>query len=264
MAAAEAAASRAKTRSRLFTYGGIALAVLIAVIVVVQLTSDDEPVEAEPGAQLIDDPAATPTTVPPPGVSTPAPGGSIEGETPCPADDGSEERITSFELPPQLCIDPTATYTAAVDTSYGEFTIELDAARAPNTVNNFVVLARYGYYDEAPFHRIIENFVIQGGDAVGAQLGTGNPGYAVDDELPEAGEYEIGSVAMANSGPNTNGSQFFVVTGDNGAALPPQYSLFGSVSDGLDIVMAIEGAETTIGDAPVDNIVINSVTITES
>jgi len=131
-------------------------------------------------------------------------------------------------------------------------------------VNNFVVLARYGYYDGAPFHRIIPGFVIQGGDAVGSPLGTGDPGYSVADELPEEGEYIVGSVAMANSGPDTNGSQFFVITGDNGVGLPPLYSLFATVTEGLDVVLEIEGTETTFGDAPVDNIIINSVTITES
>jgi cyclophilin family peptidyl-prolyl cis-trans isomerase len=269
VAVAEAAAARRRTRSRLLTYGGLAAAVLLAIVGFSVLASDDG--DDDTGGDIVSDDASAasaPTTQPPaiaePGVVAPPPGGSIEGETECPADDGSSERITSFAAAPPMCIDESATYTALVDTNLGEFTIELDAAAAPTTVNNFIVLARYGFYDGAPFHRIIPGFVIQGGDAVGTPLGTGDPGYAISDELPQAGEYEIGSVAMANSGPNTSGSQFFVITGDNGVGLPPLYSLFGSVTAGLDVVREIESAETTVGDMPVESIVINTVTITEN
>ncbi len=262
VAAAEAAAARQRTRSRLITYGALAAVIVLAVVGFSALNSDGGDDDRATSGDV------TPTTAAPataePGVAAPAPGGRIEGDTECPAEDGSSERITSFAAAPPMCIDETATYTAVVDTNLGEFTIELDAAKAPATVNNFVVLARYGYYDGAPFHRIIPGFVIQGGDAVGNPLGTGNPGYAIDDELPEAGEYEIGSVAMANSGPNTNGSQFFVITGDSGVALPPLYSLFGTVTSGLDVVREIESAETTTGDVPVESIIINTVTITEN
>jgi cyclophilin family peptidyl-prolyl cis-trans isomerase len=131
-------------------------------------------------------------------------------------------------------------------------------------VNNFVVLARYNYYEGSPFHRIIPDFVIQGGDAVGDPLGTGDPGYSFDDELPETGAYEVGSVAMANSGPDTNGSQFFVITGESGVALPPNYSLFGKVTAGFDVVEQIEAIETNADDAPTRRIVIETIRITES
>ena len=210
---------------------------------------------------------ASTTTAPPtaaPAVSAPAPGGAIEGAADCPAEDGSSERITSFAEAPPTCIDTAATYTAEIDTTLGQIVIELDAAAAPETVNNFVFLSRYHYYDGAPFHRIIPGFVIQGGDAVGQPLGTGNPGYAINDELPEPDAYQTGSIAMANSGPNTSGSQFFIVTGPQGESLPNQYSLFGSVTSGLDVVTAIEALPTTVGDAPTEEIYINSVTITES
>ncbi len=182
----------------------------------------------------------------------------------CPPVDGAPTRVTQFQSAPEMCIDVAKTYTAAVKTSMGDFTIDLDAERAPKTVNNFVFLARYGYYDGATFHRIIPGFVIQGGDPVGDPPGTGGPGYSFDDELPEAGEYELGSLAMANSGANTNGSQFFVITGPQGEALPPQYSLFGKVSDGLDVALAIQDVETGAGDAPVEPVIIESVTISES
>ncbi|MEL7155056.1 MAG: peptidylprolyl isomerase [Actinomycetota bacterium] len=199
-----------------------------------------------------------------PGVVAPDAGGAIEGTAECPAADGSSERITSFSEAPPTCIDPTATYTAEIDTTLGTVSLELDAAAAPETVNNFVFLSRYHYYDGAPFHRIIPGFVIQGGDAVGNPLGTGNPGYAISDELPADGAYTVGSIAMANSGPDTSGSQFFIVTGPQGESLPPQYSLFGTVTAGLDTVTAIEELPTTSGNFPTEEIYINSITITES
>jgi cyclophilin family peptidyl-prolyl cis-trans isomerase len=197
-------------------------------------------------------------------VSAPEPGGSISGDTECPAADGTSERITEFSSAPPMCIDASADYQAEITTNLGTIVVQLDPERAPEIVNNFVVLARYHYYENAPFHRIIPGFVIQGGDAVGDPLGTGNPGYTVADELPAEGDYEVGSLAMANSGPDTNGSQFFVITGDQGIALPPLYSLFGQVIEGLDVVTAIESIPTAPGDAPSEPAIIESVTITES
>ena len=198
-------------------------------------------------------------------VAAPEPGGSIEGTAECPAEDGSSERITTFAETPPTCIDPTATYIAEIDTTLGLMTVELDASKAPDTVNNFVFLARYHFYDGSPFHRIIPGFVIQGGDAVGEPLGTGNPGYSIDEEPPEAGEYQVGSLAMAKgNGPTTTGSQFFIITGPQGEALPPEYSLFGSVTEGLDVALDIEQIPTNPLDQPTEEIYINSVTITES
>ncbi len=183
-------------------------------------------------------------------------------EPTCPAEDGSSDRVTAFASAPPMCIDPAGTYIAEVVTSRGEFTITLDSSRAPETVNNFVFLSRYHFYDGVTFHRIIPGFVVQGGDAVGDPLGTGDPGYRFADELPEEGDYEVGSLAMANSGPDTNGSQFFIVTGDSGTALPPQYSLFGTVTDGLDIVLDIEATGTN-GGTPREETTIESITIVE-
>jgi cyclophilin family peptidyl-prolyl cis-trans isomerase len=139
-------------------------------------------------------------------------------------------------------------------------TIALDAASAPATVNNFVVLSRYHYYDGVGFHRIIPGFMCQGGDPEGT--GRGGPGYRFDDELPAPGRYEIGSIAMANAGPNTNGSQFFIVSGPDGVRLPPQYSLFGKLVKGLETLQAIEGTGSRSG-APSEKVTIESVTITE-
>ncbi len=180
----------------------------------------------------------------------------------CPAADGSSPRRTSFEGSPPMCIDPTKTYTATMDTSLGEMVIHLDAAGAPRTVNNFVFLSRYHYYDGLSFHRIIDGFMCQGGCPEGS--GRGGPGYRFEDELPQRGRYEIGSVAMANAGPDTNGSQFFIVTGASGVGLPPAYSLFGKVVKGLDVADRMQRVPTGTGDRPVDDVVINSVTIDES
>src|SRR3954464_9732009 len=158
--------------------------------------------------------------------------------TECPAAGGSSPKTQKFNGPPPMCIDPAKTYTATMVTSKGTMTIALDPAGAPKTVNNFVVLARYHYYDGVGFHRVIPGFMLQGGDPEGT--GRGGPGYRFEDELPKAGRYELGSLAMANAGPDTNGSQFFVISGADGVRLPPQYSLFGKVVKGLDVVDAIE------------------------
>ena len=180
----------------------------------------------------------------------------------CPAADGSSPRQTTFDGPFEMCIDPSNRYTAEMVTSLGTIVIALDSASAPKTVNNFVSLARYHYYDGLTFHRIIQGFMCQGGCPEGS--GRGGPGYRFEDELPAPGRYEIGSLAMANAGPNTNGSQFFIVSGASGVGLPPQYSLFGKVVKGLDVVDQLEKVNTGPGDQPSPPVTIESVTITEA
>jgi cyclophilin family peptidyl-prolyl cis-trans isomerase len=177
-----------------------------------------------------------------------------------PAADGSSPKTQRFDAAPPMIIDPTKTYTAEMLTSKGALTISLNPIAAPKTVNNFVFLARWHYYDGVVFHRIIPGFMCQGGDPEGS--GRGGPGYKFEDELPAPGRYEIGSVAMANAGPNTNGSQFFIVSGPDGVGLPPSYSLFGKVVKGLDVVRAIESVGSRSG-APSEPVVIESVVITE-
>src|ERR1700685_3335837 len=134
-------------------------------------------------------------------------------------------------------IDLSKRHSAEMVTSKGTMVLALDPIAAPRTVNNFVFLARYHYFDGIVFHRIIPGFVIQGGDPEGT--GRGGPGYRFADELPKPGRYQIGSLAMANAGPNTNGSQFFIISGPDGARLPPQYSLFGKVVSGIETVTTI-------------------------
>ena len=179
-----------------------------------------------------------------------------------PAVDGSSPKTQNFSGPPPMVIDVAKQYTATMVTSMGTLTIVLDPVKAPKTVNSFVFLARYHYYDGIVFHRIIQGFVCQGGDPTGT--GRGGPGYQFEDELPKAGEYELGSVAMANAGPNTNGSQFFLISGRSGMQLPPSYALFGKITQGLDVLDAMEKVPTKSGDRPVTDLVIHSVTIAES
>jgi len=179
-----------------------------------------------------------------------------------PGPDGPGERRTTFDAPPPMSIDVEKTYTAEMVTSLGTMTIHLDPIRAPETVNNFVFLARWRYYDGIVFHRVIKGFMIQGGDPEGS--GSGGPGYRFKDELPAPGRYELGSLAMANAGPNTNGSQFFVITGSSGVRLPPSYSLFGKAVSGFEVAQAIEQVATGPGDRPLTDVVIESVTITEA
>ena len=164
-----------------------------------------------------------------------------------------------YQSPPDLTIDLDKSYTATLDTNHGEIVIDLDPARSPQTVNNFVFLARDGYYDGVIFHRVIENFMIQGGDPTGT--GTGGPGYKFRDEIEGDGSYSRGTVAMANAGPNTNGSQFFICHSDVG--LPHAYTIFGQVSSGLDTVDSIATTPTNRSDRPDADVVINKVTISE-
>ena len=185
--------------------------------------------------------------------------------TACPAEDGSDGPLNQFDAPPPLCIDPDTMYAAAFETNMGSFTMLLDPALDIDSVNNFVVLGRWGAFDGTLFHRIISDFVIQGGD-VQLDFGRGGPGYQFTGDFPPADDwYRFGSVAMANRGnPATNGSQFFVITGPNGAGLPPLYSPLGHVVEGMDVVMEIEGVATGAGDVPVQDVVVNSVTMSEA
>ena len=178
-----------------------------------------------------------------------------------PNSDGSSEQRQKFSGTPPMIIDTTKTYTATMVTSEGTLEIVLDPLGAPVTVNSFVFLARWHYYDGVAFHRVIPGFVLQGGDPTGS--GSGGPGYRFDDELPKPGRYELGSLAMANAGPNTNGSQFFVISGPDGMGLPPLYALFGKVVKGLDVVATINDTGSPSG-KPRARVVIESVTIHEA
>src|ERR1700737_4355158 len=146
-------------------------------------------------------------------------------------------------------IDPSKKYTATITTDKGDIVMSLDPGKAPKSVNNFVFLARDGFYDGVTFHRVVDDFVIQGGDPEGT--GRGGPGYRFEDE-PVQGEYIPGSVAMANSGLNTNGSQFFICTVDGRHKLTKSYNLFGQVVKGMEVVTSVRQGD-----------VMRSVTIAE-
>src|SRR5439155_13673417 len=142
-------------------------------------------------------------------------------------------RHKQWQQPPAMQIDPAKNYTAVVETNKGNVEIQLLAGEAPKTVNNFVFLAQEGFYDGVPFHRVISGFMIQTGDPTGT--GTGGPGYRFDDE-PIRRDYARGTLAMANSGPNTNGSQFFICHADLRGRLPKNYTIFGQLTEGTDIL----------------------------
>ena len=167
--------------------------------------------------------------------------------------------MQQFDSAPEMGIDTNKRYTATIDTSMGTLVVALDAINAPLSVNNFVFLAAQHYYDGVVFHRIINGFMCQGGDPPGT--GRGGPGYRFNDE-PVKQKYQIGSLAMANAGPNTNGSQFFLISGPSGVNLPPQYNHFGQVVKGLEIVDAMQRVSTDRNDRPGTDVVINSVTVT--
>lgn len=153
-----------------------------------------------------------------------------------------------WSSPPPMQIDPAKTYHATLKTTKGDVRIKLLADESPKTVNNFVFLAREGFYDGVKFHRVIKPFMIQTGDPTGT--GSGGPGYRFEDELPPRHSYEPGIVAMANAGPNTNGSQFFICSGPQAAGLNnyPNYSQFGRVVSGMDVVEQL--ASVPVGRAP--------------
>ncbi len=165
---------------------------------------------------------------------------------------------------PEMNIDLNKKYTAVMKTNMGDITVEFFTNDAPMTVNNFINLSKDGYYNDVIFHRVINGFMIQGGDPSGTGHGEMGkyPGYKFDDELNNKQPYEKGILAMANAGPNTNGSQFFIMHVDY--PLPYQYTIFGKVTDGLDIVDKIASVETAEGDRPVSDVVIESIEIKEN
>lgn len=180
----------------------------------------------------------------------------------CAAPDGSAAKQQQFTAAPPMCLLPGKTYTAVIETNNGTLHVTLRNDIAPNTVNSFVNLARFHYFDGTTCHRAIQGFVVQCGDPTAT--GTGGPGYEFADELANIEAYRIGSVAMANRGPDTNGSQFFIITGDDGARLPPNYALFGQViDDDLGVVATLDGISNPADGPPLQPIDIVKVTIDE-
>src|SRR5579859_4766202 len=180
-------------------------------------------------------PTPTPATTPSPCLSlvkqltdsAPPPRGTVFKQIP-----------HTYSSPPAMTIDTSKVYCAGINTNRGLIVLELDPRLAPKTVNNFVFLAQHHFYDGQVFHRVVPNFIIQSGDPLGT--GTGGPGYKFNDE-PVLANYTAGCLAMANSGPNTNGSQFFICTADDTKALQKSYNLFGHVVQGMDVALKIQG-----------------------
>ncbi len=254
-----------RKRNRTLGIVGAVVGVLVIIVGIVLLTGGDDEDVATTG----DDPSAsssTSTTAASGSVELPAPppGITLTSATECPPAEGATERVQVFASAPPDCLDADMDYSATFTTSEGAFTATLDTEAAPSTVNNFVVLSRYGYYDGVPFHRIVDGFVIQAGDGDGAPWGNNDLGYSLDDELPaDASAYTDYSLAMANAGPNTNGSQFFVVLPGGGAQLQPLYSFFGQVVEGQDVVDTIGGLGGA-DQSPTKVVLIESIEITET
>lgn len=234
-----------KVRSRGLRFGlGIPVVVLALFLVANLVTGDDE--------------STTTDTAP----ATTAP---VE-LTPCPAVEGESERVNSFAGPMENCIDPSKAYTATFDTTEGEIVVQLDTENTPGTVNNFVSLARYRYYDTTTIFRTDPSIdIIQGGGFSASD----SVGYTIADE-GSGFEYSEGDLVMARSqGPNSGGAQFFFVTGPNGSLLNSQgtYVTFGKITQGLDVVKAIQALHTAtddgLGGKPSRTVTVNSVTITE-
>ena len=203
---------------------------------------------ATPVAKPVATPAATPTPLP-----TPTPTQTMQQ-----TEERPEVMSKQYDGYPDMVIDEGKKYTATMETSKGTIVLELFADEAPKTVNNFVFLAREGFYDGVIFHRVINGFMIQGGDPTGT--GMSGPGYRFDDE-PVSRQYLAGTLAMANAGPNTNGSQFFIM--HQNYRLPPNYTIFGIATEGQDVVDAIATTPTSGSDRPLEDVYIVSVTIEE-
>jgi cyclophilin family peptidyl-prolyl cis-trans isomerase len=252
----EAARQAKKKQSAIRVAVVAAMAVGLAVLGAALFSGGDEKDDAAAGDSTTTSsgPAATTTTV------DPAVLAKVQCNDTKPPDNPNRP---TFKEPPPMTIDAAKKYTATMETSCGKIEIDLDPKAAPKTVNSFVFLAKQKYFDGLTFHRVVKDFVIQGGDPQGT--GSGGPGYEFEDELPQAG-YQIGSLAMANSGANTNGSQFFIITGNEGAQLPSKYNLFGQVTSGVEVAQKLE---TFAQDPPDPNgkpsrtLYILKVTITE-
>jgi cyclophilin family peptidyl-prolyl cis-trans isomerase len=229
---------RRRTNTRRGVIGVVLLAVVIGVVYAATGSSSNA------GSKSTTTTSASTTTTAGPGASTTTTV-SLAGDTTsadCPKSFTAPLKKPTFSSKPLLIIYPTKTYSAVVTTDVGSFTIDLDTQAAPHTVNNFVFLAENHFYDCVIFHRVIPGFMDQTGDPTGT--GTGSPGYQFADENIPTGGYTAGDVAMANSGPNTNGSQFFVLVGPYNT---DNYSLFGHVSSGMDVIQKInnDGDSTT-------------------
>jgi cyclophilin family peptidyl-prolyl cis-trans isomerase len=257
------AARQVKRRQTLIRAGILGAFVIAAAVILAFVTGGDGKKEVSAGKGTTTTSSGSSSTTTPESTATTV-AGAAAGEITCndtePAAKGNGK---TYDKAPAMTIDPAKKYTATMDTSCGKMVIELDAKNAPVGTNNFVFLAREKFYDGLTFHRVIKDFVIQGGDPKGD--GTGDPGYNVPAEPPKD-KFKIGDLAAAKSGtdpPGTMGSQFFVITGSRGAALPNDYARFGTVTDGIKVAQKIESFGQP-DESPSRKLYIFSVTIAES
>ncbi|MFL6272720.1 MAG: peptidylprolyl isomerase [Actinomycetes bacterium] len=260
----EAERQRARRRRALLTYGTLGLVVVVAAVAGgLWLTGNDD----SPAGAAATTAAGAATTAPAQFNDARAGAPTAPAQVACGGKIPPKVQHPTFTTPPTTKVDPDKTYLATLQTSCGGVTIRLDPKKAPETTANFVFLAGRHFYDSTWFHRIVPGGaagigVIQGGDPEGT--GRGGPGYAIKDELPSSpAAYGKYSVAMANSGPNSGGSQFFIDFQDNSKGLRPDYSVFGEVVEGRDVVDKIAkvplGGQT--GDTPTQAVWIDKVTV---
>ncbi len=252
-------AAQAKSKRRNQIVG-----ILAAVVVVVGLLYFFGPLGGDDDGTKVSTKSSTTTALK---STTSAKAPAVGDPNTCPPASGTKKQFRSFPSAPKMCIDTSKAYSALVKTDVGDITITFDAKQSPKTVNNFVFLARNKFFDGTVFHRVIPDFVDQGGDPLGT--GSGGPGYQFEDEIPDGYKYKLGDIAMANSGPNTNGSQFFLVVSQNGADQllaavggVAKYSPFGTITDGLDVAKKINDDGSAAGTPTVEHHIVK-VTITE-
>ena len=239
---------------------GILLGVGIPAIIAVLFGISNYVMKDSPSDTAVD---AVLSTTPEP--TETLPGRQITGKTPCPKTDGTEKRATIFEQAPSMCIDPAKSYTATFNTSEGVIEVALDTKKTPSTVNNFVTLSRYGYYDTSFIFRTdVSLDIIQGGGS----NNTDGPGYTIKDE-GTGFKYSEGDLVMArSSGADSGGGQFFFVTGPKASVLDSQgtYVTFGKITKGLDVaqaILALNSGEGDLGGAPSKPVKIDTLVITE-
>ena len=268
-----AAQQRRSTTKKRSLQGAGLVALVLLVVLIFNKTGGDNTADVASTDTVLDTTSDTAVDAPidstAPVATTPvvtAPGATLTGDTKCPAVDGSQARVTKFEKAPPMCIDAAKKYTATFDTTEGSIVVALDTVKTPQTVNNFVTLARYKYYDGTVVFRTDTSIdIIQGGGLTN----TDDPGYSIADE-GSGYKYVEGDLTMARTGaPNSAGGQWFFVAGPKASALDGQgtYVNFAKVTSGLDVVkniLALSSGSGALGGVPSRNVVINSVTITES
>ncbi len=257
-----------RRRQRFFIVGGVAAVVIALIAVLAAVLSGGGGKKTASGTTTSTTPTTAATTSTTPSTTTPpvsVPLINAPAKVGCPNLDGTSPHYTHFSAAPPMCIDTTKHYTATMVTTGGTMTIKLLAGENPATVNNFVFLSGYHFYNGTSFHRVVIGFVNQGGDPTGT--GSGGPGYSFNGGAPKsASVYTAGALAMANSGsPSSDGSQFFIVVGGGGSELSPNYSYFGQVSAGMSVVNKINaGGSTSSTGTPRVLYKVTKVTITES